>query len=78
MTVMTTVPVVVTIKEPHCGDNSTYGIMVHAITKGVIVAPRRKATNIQQHSITTSTGTIEIVTIVIENKIPEDVGRIVK
>ena len=59
---MTTLPVVVTIKEPHFEENYTSGIMVHAITKGVIVAPNHNATNIQQHSTINSTGDIAILT----------------
>ena len=52
----------------HFGEISTAAIMVHEITKGVLVAQRQKATNTQQHSIKNSTGSIEIVTIVKQKK----------
>ena len=49
MVKMSTVKVLVTIKEPHIGDNSTAVLMVHSIDKGVVVAPRDKAKKNQQH-----------------------------
>ena len=42
---MTTTLVVETrATRSHFGDNSTDGIMVHAINRGFVVAPRQKAT----------------------------------
>ena len=46
MVEITTVPLAIKIKEHHYGDDSTAGHMVHEITKGAIVTPRRKVTNI--------------------------------
>ena len=37
MVEMKTVLVVVTTKEPHFEDDSNCGLMVHAITKGIVV-----------------------------------------
>ena len=72
----TTVPVVV-IRSHFC-ENITDGLMVHEITKIVVVSPRKKATNIHQHLINNSTRVIEIITIAKGKKMPEDVRRIVK
>ena len=69
MVEMTTAPVVETrVKRSHFGDNSTSGIMVHAITKEVVVAPRQKVIKKMLHSINNSTGEIEIITIVVRKK----------
>ena len=66
---MTTTPVVETIvTRSHFGDNSDAGLIVHAITKGVIVYPRHNTTKKLQHSINNSTGEVSIVTIVITKK----------
>ena len=62
----------------HFGDNSTAGIMVHAIIRRFVVAPRKKATNIIKLSINKSTGVISIVTITIRITIPDGVGQTVK
>ena len=69
---------VVTNEETHFGEDYTYGLTVHAITKGVIVDPRQKSKKIQQYSITTSTGAIVIFIIVRGKTMPDGVVRIVK
>ena len=61
MVEMTTVAVVVT--RYSFGDYCTVGLMLHVITKGVIVAPRRKGTKIQTNPITAPMGAIAIVAI---------------
>ena len=50
-----------------------HGLMVHAITRGVVVAPRKKSTNTMQLSIKNSMGEIIIFTIVITITMPEGV-----
>ena len=54
-------------------EKSTSGLMVHAITKGVIVDLRQKAAKIQQHSINISIGAKKMVTIVKVKTTPDGV-----
>ena len=75
---MTTLPEVITIKEPYFGGDYTDGLMVHKITKRVFVDPMRKAIKIQRHSITNSTVRIVIVTIMKGKTISAGVGWILK
>ena len=60
------------------GENSTDGIMVHAINRGVVVAPRNKSTKTMRPSINNSKGAITIVTIAIRITMPGGVGQTVK
>ena len=52
------------VTSSHFGNNYTDVIMVHAITKGVLVAPRQIDTKTQQNSINNSTAAVEIFTTV--------------
>ena len=65
---MTTKPVLETrVTRSYFGDNYTDGLIVHAISKGLVVSPSQKATNTIKHSIDNSTVTITIFTIVKKN-----------
>ena len=60
------------------GENSTTGLMVHAINMLVVVAQRHKATNKMQLSINKSTGELIIVTIIRRTTTTDNVVHIVK
>ena len=61
----TTLVVATRATRSNFGYNYTYGLMLHKITSGVIVAPRKKATKTMRLSINRSTVAIVIFTIVI-------------
>ena len=62
----------------HFRDNYTSGLMVNAITRGVVVAPRQKATKKMKIQISNPTGAITIFTTVTTIKMPCIVGQTVK
>ena len=62
----------------HFGDTSTSGLMVHEITRGVVVSPSQNSTKKMQLSVKYSTGAIKIVTTVIGITMPAGVGQTVK
>ena len=62
----------------HFGENYTAGIVVHAITVGILVAPGQKAKNTIQISINNSTGVINIFTTTIRVTMTECLGHTVK
>ena len=43
------------VTRPHVGETYTDGLIVHEITKGVIVTPSQKSTYTMQHLIKKST-----------------------
>ena len=66
MSKMTTTLVVETrARRSHFGDSSTARLIVHEITRGVIVSQKKKTKNTMQLSMKNSTGVIEIFAIVI-------------
>ena len=71
----TTLAVAKTSTRSHFGNNYNAGIMVHSITRGVVVDPRQKATKKMKLSINNSMGVISIVTTVIRRTMPDGVGQ---
>ena len=62
----------------HFVENSTDGIMVHAITRGFVLAPRQKYTKTMYLLISNLTGAITIVTTVIRITMPGCARQTVK
>ena len=62
----------------HFRNNSTSGLMVHEITRGVVVTPGQKATKTMQLSINNPTIAIAIFTTMIIIEITDGVGQKVK
>ena len=74
----TTLVVVTRASSYQFVDNYTAGLMVHAITRKLVVGPRQKARKTMQLSINYSTGAITIGIIMIIITRPGDVVHTVK